>query len=529
MEVVAVDPHGGGDRGPQEITPDAERGQRGLPRPSTRTSSAAGPRPACGTCGWASEDALAELDGPDRPALRRRRPPLRAGARRHRALRRARDPGRHAADPRHLQRRRRDARPAAAAVPVSRSGATSGARARWRSTAAQSCRARRLRATPSARRPGSPGSCATARSRWRSWRGCRGWPGAWACPTAMPGPTSAAASRAGGGDGARDDIAAAPARCDGAALYLLSSSLMFAPGLAPGRTLSASDYLWSSTPWETSRPGRGARRSARTASRPTRSSCSSRSLQHTRAALPDIPLWNPYIMGGRPFHANSQSATLSPFSVPAYVLPFWDSLAVMAALKLFVAALRGLPARPAVRHALRRRAAVRARVRLQPLVGHLGVVDDDERLGAAALALPAGGAVRAAARAARRSPGWPRSSGCSSSAVTPSSSFQVMVAVTLFWVVRASPSRATARARPGLLRLLTLGRGTGRHRAGGGDADPVRRAARALDRPARRARRRARRQLTSRRATCSGVFLHDWWGRGSRAPLEFASALEEHA
>ena len=26
-----------------------------------------------------------------------------------------------------------------------------------------------------------------------------------------------------------------------------------------------------------------------------------------------------------------------------------------------------------------------------------------------------------------------------------------------------------------------------------------------------------------------GVFLHDWWGRGSRVPLEFASALEEHA
>ncbi|HZB78025.1 MAG TPA: class I SAM-dependent methyltransferase [Solirubrobacteraceae bacterium] len=27
VEVVAIDPHGGGDRGPQEITPDAERGE----------------------------------------------------------------------------------------------------------------------------------------------------------------------------------------------------------------------------------------------------------------------------------------------------------------------------------------------------------------------------------------------------------------------------------------------------------------------------------------------------------------------
>ena len=26
-----------------------------------------------------------------------------------------------------------------------------------------------------------------------------------------------------------------------------------------------------------------------------------------------------------------------------------------------------------------------------------------------------------------------------------------------------------------------------------------------------------------------GIFLHDWWGRGSRVPLEFASKLEEHA
>jgi hypothetical protein len=62
-------------------------------------------------------------------------------------------------------------------------------------------------------------------------------------------------------------------------------------------------------------------------------------LQASRAALPDVPLWNPQIMGGRPFLADSQAAVLSPFSVPAYVLPFWKSLAVLAALKLFVAAL----------------------------------------------------------------------------------------------------------------------------------------------------------------------------------------------
>jgi Bacterial membrane protein YfhO len=61
-------------------------------------------------------------------------------------------------------------------------------------------------------------------------------------------------------------------------------------------------------------------------------------LQYTRKSLPSIPLWDPSIMAGRPFLANGQSAVFSPFSVPAYVLPFWRSLAVMAALKLFVAA-----------------------------------------------------------------------------------------------------------------------------------------------------------------------------------------------
>ena len=57
----------------------------------------------------------------------------------------------------------------------------------------------------------------------------------------------------------------------------------------------------------------------------------------TKRTLPDVPLWNPYIMGGRPFLANPQSAVFSPFSVPAYVLACGPP-GVMAALKLFVAA-----------------------------------------------------------------------------------------------------------------------------------------------------------------------------------------------
>jgi hypothetical protein len=113
---------------------------------------------------------------------------------------------------------------------------------------------------------------------------------------------------------------------------------MFAPGLAPGRTLSASDYLWSATPWEASRPagvpGLGSNQEEADAATQFQPA-----LQATRRALPDIPLWDPYILSGRSFLGDPQSAVFSPFSVPSYVLPFWDSLAVAAALKLFTAAL----------------------------------------------------------------------------------------------------------------------------------------------------------------------------------------------
>ena len=42
--------------------------------------------------------------------------------------------------------------------------------------------------------------------------------------------------------------------------------------------------------------------------------------------------------GGRPFFANTQSGVLSPVNLPAYVLPFWWSLGVVAVLKVVVAA-----------------------------------------------------------------------------------------------------------------------------------------------------------------------------------------------
>ena len=62
---------------------------------------------------------------------------------------------------------------------------------------------------------------------------------------------------------------------------------MFSPALAPGRTLSVSDFLWTATPWESSHP----------ADVPVLGSNREQTdsvfmfqpfLQHTRAELPDI-------------------------------------------------------------------------------------------------------------------------------------------------------------------------------------------------------------------------------------------------
>jgi hypothetical protein len=64
-------------------------------------------------------------------------------------------------------------------------------------------------------------------------------------------------------------------------------------------------------------------------------------LEHARDALPSAPLWNPFVGIGRPFLANAQSAIFSPFSWPSFALPFWWSLGLVAALKVWVAAFGG--------------------------------------------------------------------------------------------------------------------------------------------------------------------------------------------
>jgi hypothetical protein len=122
-----------------------------------------------------------------------------------------------------------------------------------------------------------------------------------------------------------------------ALVYAVLSVLLYAPALIPGHTLSASDYLWTAAPWVAERPpdirvfgSNYELVDAVTQFQPW--------LEHSRERLPSAPLWNPNVAAGRPFLANSQSAVLSPFILPAYVLPFWWSLGLIAVLKVFVAA-----------------------------------------------------------------------------------------------------------------------------------------------------------------------------------------------
>jgi hypothetical protein len=123
-----------------------------------------------------------------------------------------------------------------------------------------------------------------------------------------------------------------------AVIYAVLSVAMVGQGLTPGRTLSGSDSLLSSVPWQSSKPasvpGLGTNFELADASNVFQPM-----LRYTRSQLPSVPLWNPYVMAGRPLLADGQSSVFSPFSLPSYVIGFWRSLAVAAALKLFVGAL----------------------------------------------------------------------------------------------------------------------------------------------------------------------------------------------
>lgn len=127
--------------------------------------------------------------------------------------------------------------------------------------------------------------------------------------------------------------------------YVVLGVIFFWPGLLPGHTVSAADYLWNAAPWNTSIPHGlpiQSHHPYRVGSNPELVdgvTVFEPFLQYTKSVLPHVPLWDPYIMGGMPYLADMQSAVFSPFSLPAYLFPFWWSLGVIALMKVVVAAM----------------------------------------------------------------------------------------------------------------------------------------------------------------------------------------------
>ncbi|MET0836633.1 MAG: YfhO family protein [Thermoleophilaceae bacterium] len=122
-----------------------------------------------------------------------------------------------------------------------------------------------------------------------------------------------------------------------ALIYALLALIFVGPGLMPGRVLSSSDSYWFQVPWAYDIPD-GLERPANPEIDDAPSVLHT-FVRHAKAELPGLALWNPHIMAGRPFLADMQSQVLSPFSLPAYALPFYESLSITTALKLFLACL----------------------------------------------------------------------------------------------------------------------------------------------------------------------------------------------
>jgi hypothetical protein len=122
-----------------------------------------------------------------------------------------------------------------------------------------------------------------------------------------------------------------------AVVYALLSTVFVGQGLLPGRTLSNADMLWSGAPWTAAKPD-GVRFGGANFELADSTAVFLPFFEHAKGAIPNSPLWNPYVMGGRPFLANAQSAIFSPFTAPIYAMSVWKALAVSALLKLFVAA-----------------------------------------------------------------------------------------------------------------------------------------------------------------------------------------------
>src|SRR5262249_27024871 len=62
-----------------------------------------------------------------------------------------------------------------------------------------------------------------------------------------------------------------------------------------------------------------------------------RSFVSQAVAAGTLPLWNPYLLGGTPFLANSQSSLFYPLNIPYYVLPTPAAWVLAIVLRTFLA------------------------------------------------------------------------------------------------------------------------------------------------------------------------------------------------
>jgi hypothetical protein len=121
------------------------------------------------------------------------------------------------------------------------------------------------------------------------------------------------------------------------AIPFVLAVVLFAPATVGGRVLSASDILLFDPPFPPPAPGFKA---ANQLQYDSAAVFESDGLQ-VREALREgrLPVWTPDISAGRPLLATQQSAPLFPLTWIGVVLPYWESLAWIAVLKLTLAAV----------------------------------------------------------------------------------------------------------------------------------------------------------------------------------------------
>jgi hypothetical protein len=123
------------------------------------------------------------------------------------------------------------------------------------------------------------------------------------------------------------------------AIFAALACVLLFESLVGGRVLSANDRLQFAPPLASERPAALERPSNPALADPVHFMHPDLFAAREAVRGGELPLWNPYIQGGRPLLASQQAGALYPLNSPAYVLPFWDSLGWLAALKLLFGAV----------------------------------------------------------------------------------------------------------------------------------------------------------------------------------------------